>query len=191
MKVMPVCFLSSYPNPENFMPTMSQIFIPATTQMLTGLGRCLDKLEAHCAAKSIDPAVFLTARLYPDMFAFTRQVQIACDFAGGAAARLAGEAVPGWPDDEVTLADVKARVQKTLAFVQALPASAMDADEGGIITLKLGRNAPEMQMPRKTYLLDVVMPNFYFHVTTAYGILRHNGVEIGKGDYLARAIPKG
>jgi uncharacterized protein len=171
---------------EKFMFSISKALIPAFEQSLGALTLLLDKLEAHCTAKSIDPAVFLAARLYPDMFPFTRQVQIACDFAKGAVCRLAGRDVPAWPDDEVSLADLKARVAKTLALVMASPADALDASADKLITVRLGRNAPETQLLGQTYLVNVVLPNFYFHLTTAYAILRHNGVEIGKNDFLKR-----
>ena len=168
------------------MPSMSQIALPVFNQMLGALDAILDRLAGHCEAKGIDPAVFLQSRLYPDMFPFTRQVQIGCDFAKGCAARLAGEAVPSWPDDETTIPALKARIAKTLAYANEKGA-AMDGKEAAVLRIKLGRNAPETEISGLDYLTRVVLPNFYFHVTTAYAILRHNGVEIGKSQYLGRA----
>jgi hypothetical protein len=155
--------------------------------MLVALDKILDKLASHCEARKIDPAVFLQARLYPDMFPFVRQVQLACDFSKGAAARLSGQAVPSWPDDEADIAALKARIGKTLDFIASVPAEMVDASENKVLMIKLGRNSPEMELPGKVYLLKVALPNFYFHVTMAYAILRHNGLEIGKFDYLDRA----
>jgi hypothetical protein len=169
------------------MPTMSLSTQAVFRQMLGGLDKILDKLAAHCEAKKIDQTVFLTMRLTPDMFTFTRQVQIACDFAKGCTARLAGQDVPSWADDEATIAEVKARIAKTLAFVDSVPASAIDGTEAKIIKIKLGRNAPETEMSGTDYALRVALPNFYFHVTAAYAVLRHGGLEIGKNDFLGRS----
>lgn len=168
------------------MSAISQIIHPAFAQMLGALDTILDKLEAHCAAKKLDPSVFLSARLYPDMFPFTRQIQIACDFAKGAACRLSGQEVPSWPDNEASIAELKARIAKTRAVVEAVSADALANSDDRVIKIKLGRNAPETEMSGQTYVANVVLPNFYFHATTAYAILRHNGVELGKGDFLAR-----
>lgn len=168
------------------MSSMSHIGLATLDQTLVALDRILDKLAAHCAAKSLDEAVFVGARLFPDMFPLSRQIQIACDFAKGAAARLSGHEVPSWSDEEKTIADLKARIAKTRDFVKSFPESAFASSDIRTIKVKLGRNAPETEMDGATYLARVVLPNFYFHATTAYAILRHNGVELGKGDFLNR-----
>jgi uncharacterized protein len=166
------------------MAAMSQLTKPAFTHMLGALDRILDKLAAHCEAKKVDPAVFMSLRLFPDMFAFTRQVQIACDFAKGAVARLAGQENPAWADTETSIPELKERIARTLAFIAAIPDSAIDGSEERTITLKI--RGQEMSFPGLTYLNFVVMPNFYFHLSTAYGILRQGGVELGKNDFLGR-----
>lgn len=167
------------------MPSMSQMTKPLFNQMLGALDRILDKLAAHCEAKKIDPAVFLSMRLYPDMFAFSRQVQIACDFARGAAARLSGRENPSWPDTETSIGELKERIAKTLAFVNAVPDGEIDGSETRTITMKIRGN--EMSWPGTVYLAQAVLPNFYFHLATAYSILRHGGVDIGKNDFLGRS----
>lgn len=169
------------------MPTMSLSTQAVFSQMLGALDKILDKLALHCEARKIDQSVFLNLRLSPDMFTFTRQVQIACDFAKGCPARLSGQDVPSWADDEASIADLKARIAKTLAFVASVPASAIDGTEGKVIKIKLGRNAPETEMSGSDYVTHVVLPNFYFHVTTAYAILRQAGLDIGKNNFLGRA----
>lgn len=166
------------------MPAMSQLTKPAFIHMLGALDRILDKLAAHCEAKKIDPVVFMTLRLFPDMFPLTRQVQIACDFAKGAVARLAGRENPSWPDNEATLPELKERIARTLAFIAAIPDAEIDGSEERTITLKM--RGQEMSFPGLTYLNFVVLPNFYFHLSTAYGILRNGGVDIGKNDFLGR-----
>jgi uncharacterized protein len=166
--------------------SMNTIGLGTITQTLAALDKLLDKLAAHCAAGGVEEGVFLSSRLYPDMFPFSRQVQIACDFAKGAAARLAGIEVPSWPDDEKTLADLKARIAKTRGFVEGLSAAAFEGSDTRVIRIKLGRNAPETEMPGAAYLAHVVLPNFFFHASTAYALLRHNGVSVGKGDFLNR-----
>jgi uncharacterized protein len=168
------------------MSSMKTIGLPTINQTLNALDKTLDKLAAHCAASSIDEAVFLSARLYPDMFPFSRQIQIACDFAKGAAARLAGKEVPSWPDDEKSIGDLKGRIAKTRDFINGLDGGAFDGADTRTVKIKLGRNAPETEMPGAAYLANVVLPNFFFHATTAYALLRHNGVQLGKGDFLNR-----
>lgn len=162
--------------------SMHQASAPVFIQGLTGLAAVLRRAEAHAAAKGFDPVALLQARLYPDMFALTRQVQICTEFAKGSMARLAGEEPPAWADDEVTLADLIARVEKTAAFVRAIPAEKVDGSEDREI--KLVRRGEITVVKGQTYLLEQAMPNFYFHLTTAYAILRHNGVEVGKKTYL-------
>lgn len=168
------------------MSSMNQVGLPTLHQTLAALDKILDKLAAHCEAKKLDEAIFVNARLFPDMFPFSRQIQIACDFAKGAAARLGGQEVPSWADEEKTIADLKARIAKTAAFMNAIPAESFKGSDDKILKIKLGRNAPETEMPGKTYLANVVLPNFYFHATTAYALLRSNGVEVGKNDFLNR-----
>jgi hypothetical protein len=166
------------------MPAMSQMTKPAFSQMLGALDRILDKLAAHCEAKKIDPAVFLNMRLYPDMFPFARQVQIACDFAKGASARLSGRENPSWSDHEASVPELKERITKTLAFIHGIPDQEFEGSETRTITMKI--RGQEMSWPGAVYLAHVVLPNFYFHLSTAYAILRHGGVDLGKNDFLGR-----
>jgi hypothetical protein len=162
--------------------SMYQASAPRFANILRNLSAILDKAQAHCAAKKIDPAALTAYRLYPDMFPFTRQVQIACDTAKGAVARLAGVEIPKHEDTEQTLADLKARIAKTLDFVDSVPASKIDGSEEKEIVLQM--RSGERRFKGLQYLLGHAYPNFYFHVTTAYNILRHNGVEIGKADFI-------
>lgn len=162
--------------------SMYQASIPAFVRMLNNLSAILDKAAAHAEAKKIDPSVFVNARLAPDMFPLARQVQIATDGVKGCAARLAGLEVPSYADIETTFPELKARIAKTVAFLQSVPAAQIDGSEARKIALKVGGR--DMNFLGQPYLLDFVIPNFYFHVTTAYAILRHNGVEIGKTDFL-------
>lgn len=162
--------------------TMYDAAVPACLQMLTNLSKILEKAAAHAEAKGIDPLVLPSARLAPDMHPLTRQVQIACDTAKGCAARLAEVEIPSHPDTETTLPELQARLAKTLEFIRSLPPSAFDGAEDRNVTLKL--RGHDMVVPAKGYLLNFALPNLYFHVTTAYAILRHNGIEIGKSDYL-------
>jgi hypothetical protein len=162
--------------------SMHQASIPAFVQMLNSLSAILDKAEAHATSHKIDPEVLLNYRLAPDMHPFIRQIQIAADLAKGAAARLAGVEVPKHDDTEKTFADLKARLAKTLAFVQSFKPSDIDGSENRDIRLTLGEHA--MSFKGQPYLVHFVMPNFYFHCTTAYDILRHCGVELGKRDFI-------
>lgn len=162
--------------------TMYQASIPAFIHMLGNLSAILDKAAAHAEAKKIDPAVFVNARLSPDMFPLSRQVQIATDIVKGCAARLAGIEVPSYADNETTFAELQARIAKTVAFLQSVSAAQIDGSEEREITLKFGSR--ELHYLGQAYLLDFVNPNFYFHLTTTYAILRHKGVEIGKRDFL-------
>ena len=165
--------------------SMYQASVPVFLQGLKGLGAVLDKAAAHAAERGFDPSALLQARLYPDMFPLTRQVQIAADFAKGAAGRLAGDDFPAWPDDETSFEALKARVEKTIAYLETLPANRIDGSEDRDITLV--RRGETSVVKGQAYLLEQAMPNFYFHITTAYAILRHNGVEIGKKDFLGTA----
>ncbi|MDI1277776.1 DUF1993 family protein [Methylobacter sp.] len=161
--------------------TMYQASIPVFVRMLDNLSGILDKAAAHAEAKKIDPAIFVSARLAPDMFPLSRQVQIATDMVKGCAARLAGIEVPSYEDNETTFSELQARIAKTKAFIESVSASQIDGSEERKITLKFG--SKELNFLGQAYLLDFVLPNFHFHLTTTYAILRHNGVEIGKKDY--------
>lgn len=156
--------------------------IPTLRHMLNSLAAILEKAAAHAASKKIDPAVFITARLFPDMFPLSRQVQIATDQAKGCAARLAGIDTPKFEDNETTFAELQARIAKTIAFLDSFTADQIDGSEGRDIVLQL--HEKRLEFKGKDYLFNWVLPNFYFHVTTAYNILRHHGVEIGKKDFL-------
>jgi uncharacterized protein len=165
--------------------SMYQASVPVFQRTLGALDKILDKAAAYAAERKIDPAVLLSARLYPDMFPLTRQVQIATDHAKGASARLAGAAVPSFEDNEKTFADLKARIGKTLDFVGTFRPAQIDGSEGRDISLKAGPR--ELTFKGQDYLLFFALPNFYFHAATAFGILRHNGVSIGKLDFLNAA----
>jgi hypothetical protein len=165
--------------------SMYQASVPVFVRGLSNLSALLDKASAHCEARKIDPAVLLACRLTPDMFPLSRQVQIACDFGKGTAARLAGAEVPKWSDDEKTIDELKARNAKTIAFASGFTPEQIDGSETRDISITAGGN--QMTFDGQTYLLHFALPNFYFHAATAYGLLRHNGVEIGKRDFLRRA----
>jgi hypothetical protein len=150
--------------------------------MLGNLSSILDKAAAHAEAKKIDPSIFINSRLAPDMYPLSRQVQIATDMAKGCAARLAGIEVPSYEDNETTFAELQARIAKTVAFMQSVNELQLNGSEERTVTLKLRNN--EISFIGQPYLLTFVLPNFYFHITTAYAILRHNGVEIGKMDFI-------
>ena len=162
--------------------SMYQASVPAFLQMLNSLSAILDKAEAFAAEKKIDPAVLLGWRLAPDMFALARQVQIATDLAKGCCARLAGAEIPQYADDETTFADLKARIARTIDFVQAFRPGEIDGSEDREISLTAGSR--ELRFNGQQYLASFVLPNFYFHVTTTYVILRHCGLPIGKRDFL-------
>lgn len=163
--------------------SMYQASAPVFTQGLKGLLKALAKADAYIEQRKIDPAALLQARLYPDMFPFQRQVQIATDFAKGGVARLAGVEPPPYDDVETSFAALTARVEATLAFLASFEAGQIDGSEDRDITLV--RRGETSVVKGQPYLLLQAMPNFYFHLTTAYAILRHNGVELGKKDYLA------
>ena len=161
--------------------TMYQASIPSFLRMLGNLSAILDKAVAHAEAKKIDPSIFVNARLAPDMFPLRRQIQIATDMVKGCAARLAGIDVPSYEDNETTFAELQARITKTKEFLQSVSASQIEGSEDRQITVKFGSR--ELSFLGQGYLFDFVIPNFHFHLTTTYTILRHNGVEIGKKDY--------
>jgi len=163
--------------------TMTKASLPVFEIVLNALSGVLDKAEAFAAAKKVEPSVLLGMRLAPDMFALTRQVQVACDQAKNGAARLAGVEPPKFEDNETTIAQLKERIAKTIAFLKSLDATAINAAADKEITFPLGANKGLMK--GDDYLDHFVLPNFYFHATAAYAILRHAGVELGKRDFLA------
>jgi hypothetical protein len=150
--------------------------------VLKNLSAILDKAQAHAEAKKIDPLVLTSDRLFPDMFPLTRQVQVACDAAKGAVARLAGVDIPKHEDTEKTFAELKARIATTIGFVESFKPAQIDGSEDKAIALTIGGRA--ITMTGINYLLGRALPNFYFHVTTTYNILRHNGVELSKKDFI-------
>ena len=162
--------------------SMYQASVPRFVNILGNLSNILDKALAHVDAKKIDGATLTNYRLFPDMLPMTTQVQIACDAAKGVVGRLAGVEMPVFDDKETTLAELKARVDKTIAFIQSVPAEKIDGSEDKDIVIV--RRDKETRYKGMQFLLGHAIPNFYFHVTTAYNILRHNGVEIGKRDFL-------
>jgi len=157
--------------------------IPVFKQMLSSLGHVLAKAETHANDKKIAPDAYLQARLYPDMFPLIRQVQIAADFAKGISARLADVDVPAYEDNEQSFADLQSRIKKTLEFIGSIDQSQLAGAEEREIVLRPG-TPKEKKFTGSSYLLSYGLPQFFFHVTTAYGILRHNGIEIGKGDFM-------
>ena len=162
--------------------SMHQASAPRFANTLKNLSAILDKAQAHADAKKLEPKVFASARLFPDMFPMARQVQAACDAAKGAVARLAGVAIPAHEDTEQTFEELKARIAKTIAFIQTVQPAQIDGSEEREVVLKM--RSGEVKFKGMQYLLGHALPNFYFHVTTAYNILRHNGVEVGKRDYI-------
>jgi hypothetical protein len=162
--------------------SMYQASAPRFAHTLSNLSAILDKAKAHAEAKKVDELVLTSSRLYPDMFPLSRQVQIACDTAKGAVARLAGVEIPKHEDTEKSFDELKARIAKTLEFIATVKPAQVDGTEDKQIVLKLGGN--DMTFKGMQYLLGFAWPNFYFHATTAYDILRHNGVEVGKRDFV-------
>ena len=165
--------------------SMHQVSVPLIGQMLGSLDAILDKAVAHCEAKKIAPEVLLGYRLAPDMHPLTRQVQMVSDQVKGTLARLAGIDIPAWADEEKTFADLKARIAKTLEFANSIPADKINGTEDKEIVLKFGPTF-EMKFTGQQYLLNFFLPNFYFHTSTAYDILRHAGVELGKRDLMGK-----
>ena len=161
---------------------MYQASAPRFAHALNNLSGIIDKAQAYSEARKIDPVVLISARLYPDMFAFSRQVQVAADTAKGAVARLGGVENPKYDDNERTFPELQARIAKTVDFINSFKPAQIDGSEDKEIVLKLGSN--EVKYKGMQYLLGFALPNFYFHVTAAYAILRHNGVELAKRDYL-------
>lgn len=163
--------------------SMYSASVPVFRQLLGGLSDVLAKAEAHAQEKKIDPAVLLQTRLFPDMFPLTRQVQIASDFAKGVCARLADAEMPSYEDSEQTFAELQTRIAKTRTFIDSLDVAAFSGSEQRDIVLRPG-TPKERKLDGHTYLLGYGLPQFFFHVTTAYALLRHNGVEVGKRDYM-------
>jgi len=165
--------------------SMYQSSVPVFVRMLNNLAEILKKAAAHAETKKIDPAVLLQTRLYPDMFALARQVQIATDTAKGCAARLAGVEPPRYEDKESSFPELLARIDKTIAYAKSIKPDQIDGSEDRPIVLKVREQS--INFTGLAYLLNFALPNFYFHVATAYDLLRHNGVELGKQDFLGRA----
>ena len=158
--------------------------VPAFVQVLEALIGLVDKAEAHAQAKKIEPSVLLGARLYPDMFPLVRQLQLSTDFAKGASARLAGVDVPSYQDTEASFADIRQRLKRTIEFVQSLPKDKFAGGETRDVTVRIAGQPATFK--GQTYLLHFALPNFYFHATTAYAILRHCGIELGKRDFIGK-----
>jgi hypothetical protein len=164
--------------------SMHAVTVPVMKQMLGNLSHLLDKGAAHAEAKKFDPAVLLNYRLAPDMLPFTKQVQIACDACKNGIARVAGIDPPKFEDNEASFPELKVRIQKTLDFLASVPADKLNGTEDNDVTFPVGRDSTRT-MKALAYLTTWSQANMFFHVTTAYAILRHNGVELGKRDFLA------
>lgn len=164
--------------------SMYQASVPVFIRMLGNLAAILDKAQAHCSAHKIEPAALLQFRLYPDMFAFAKQVQVACDHARNGAARLAGLEAPDPGGETDSFAGLIARARATIAFLESLAPEQIDGSETREVVIRRGETVHTYT--GQDYLLNRALPNFYFHVTTAYAILRHNGVPLGKKDFLGR-----
>ena len=159
--------------------------VPALVRGLNNLSAILDKGEQFARTRKIDPAVLINSRLAPDMFALARQVQIVSDTAKGCVSRLSGSESPSYPDEEASFGELRARLAKTVGYVQSIDPATLQSAEDRTVTLKLpGR---ELQFSGRDFLFTFALPNFYFHITAAYLILRHNGVDLGKTDYLGAA----
>ena len=167
--------------------SMHSASVPIFVRMLGNLTTWLDKAESHAAARKFDTSVYLSARIAPDMLPFTNQIQIACDAVKFGIARLSGVEAPKFADDEASLADLRTRVRKTIDFIQSVPAAQIDGTEAKDVVVP--RRDGSMTLKGETYLKTFVLPNFFFHVTTAYALLRHNGVELGKADFLGPMQP--
>lgn len=164
--------------------SMSSASLPVFKAMLGNLTHLLDKGQAHVEARKLDPAALLQFRLALDMLPLTRQVQIACDAAKNCMARVSGVDAPRFEDNEASFPELRARIQKTLDYLEKVPGESLDGREENDVVVPVGRD-PTRTMKAETYLKHWALPNFYFHITMAYAILRHNGVELGKSDYLA------
>ena len=162
--------------------SMHSASAPIFAKTLSNMLLWLEAAKQHAEAKKFDTSVYLGLRLAPDMLPFTKQIQIACDAAKFGVARLGGVEAPKFDDTEASLADLRERIRKTLEFIRSVQADAIDGTEAKDITVP--RRDGNITMKGEAYLKNYVLPNFFFHVTTAYALLRHNGVELGKGDYL-------
>ena len=163
--------------------SMHSASVPIFVRMLKNLSNCIDKAAAYAEARKFDPKVLVESRLAPDMLPLRTQVQIACDAAKFGVARLAGIEAPKFADDETSFDELKARIAKTIEFVQGVPAASIDGSEAKAISVPR-RNSEPVQFTGENYLRQLALPNFFFHVTADYALLRHNGVDLGKGDYL-------
>ena len=166
--------------------SMYKVSAPIFLQFLTALSGVLDKAQAHIDAKKLDESFIMGMRIYPDMHNFTRQVRASCDHAVNACARIAGLDVPAFENNEATIADLKKRVEKAIAFVSAMKAEQIDGTEDKQIVVKFGSG--ERSFTGQTMLLNFSLPNFYFHTTTAYAILRHCGVDVCKRDFMGTPV---
>jgi uncharacterized protein len=167
--------------------SMYQACVPTIARSLENLAAVLEKAAAHAEAKKIDPAVLVGSRLYPDMFSLAKQVQVGADIAKGGSARLAQVTPPAYEDNEATIPELVARLRKTVAYLETLKPEQFEGSEDRTVTWQTRTATKSMQgMP---YLLNHVLPNVFFHMATAYDILRHNGVEIGKQDFLGKPPP--
>jgi hypothetical protein len=164
--------------------SMYQASVPIFVQMLSGLSGVLDKAEAHCTEKKIDPAVMLGSRLYPNMWALTKEVVAATDFARNTTARLAGKEPLAIEETEKSFADLKARIKRTIEYVEGFKPAEIDGSEQRVLSFKMGGR--DVSFKGQDFLVGFALPNFYFFCTTAYDILRHNGVELVKRDYLGK-----
>ena len=165
--------------------SMHSASAPVFVKMLQSMLRWLDRAQAHAQVRKFDTANYLGMRLAPDMLPFTRQIQIASDAAKGGMARLAGVEVPKWEDNEQTFDDLRTRIRRTIDYVKSFEPSQVDGSESREVSVPV-RNGEPLQYTGEDYLRQLALPNFFFHVTTAYALLRHAGVELGKGDYLGR-----
>ncbi len=163
--------------------SMHTASVPIFLAMLGNLSKWLDKAALHAAAKGFDPDTLMSVRLAPDMLPFGRQVQIACDAAKFGVSRLAGGDAPSFDDSEKSLAALKERIAATVSYLQSVPPQALDGSEDKPVTVPI-RGRDPLQFKGEQYLKHFALPNFFFHVTTAYALLRHNGVDLGKRDYL-------
>jgi hypothetical protein len=162
--------------------TMYQASVPTYLQYLGSLSKVLEKAAAHAEAKKIDPNALLHARLFPDMFPLIKQVQVACDHAKGGTARITGTEPPSFPDTETTFSELQARIAKTIEFVKSFKVEQFEGSEERDIELNI--RGTKIPLKGHAFLLQFSLPNFYFHTTTAYNILRHNGIELGKRDFM-------
>lgn len=163
--------------------SMSSASVPIFVTMLGNLSKCLGKARVHAETKKFDPNVLVTVRLAPDMLPFKNQVQIACDSAKFCVARLSGTEAPVFEDNEATLSELEARIAKTIAYLESVPREKLDGTEEKQVSVPRRGREPALFTGEK-YLKHYALPNFFFHVTTAYALLRHNGVDVGKADFL-------